>query len=235
MNDTMPFTQMSANVLKAPYKDQYLNVYQKGALIGMCVDMIIREKSNGQRGILDLMQKLNNEYGINKPFNDEELFDKIVSLTYPEVGEFFKTYVDGTTPIPYEQFFGKMGVTQAQTKIPGNVFLKGQTPYITVNQATKEIMTLPGITLPDFYGNLGIKSGDIISAINGKNYNLDNIYDMIMASQSWKENDAITVTIKRDGKSIDVKGTIKLPYEEVAGYKATDDSKKTLREAWLKG
>ena len=45
MNDTMPFTTMSANVLTEPYKEQYLNVYEKGALIGMCLDIIIREKS----------------------------------------------------------------------------------------------------------------------------------------------------------------------------------------------
>lgn len=235
MNDTMPFTKMSANVLTKPYKDQYLNVYQKGALIGMCLDMIIREKSNGEKGILDLMQKLNNEYGINKPFKDEELFDKIVSLTYPEVGEFFKTYVDGPTPIPYDKFFAKMGVSEAPSKIPGNVFIKGQSPYITVDQSTKEIMTLPNITLPEFYTNLGIKNGDIIVAINGKNYNLDNIYDMIMVSQSWKENEAITVKIKRSGKEMELKGVVKLPYEEVIGYKATDDSKKTIKEAWLKG
>jgi predicted metalloprotease with PDZ domain len=30
MNDTMSFTTMSANVLKQPYKDQYINVYQRG-------------------------------------------------------------------------------------------------------------------------------------------------------------------------------------------------------------
>ncbi|WP_136667120.1 peptidase M61 [Flavobacterium sp. H122] len=235
MDDTMPFTKMSANVLSKPYKDQYLNVYQKGALIGMCMDIIIREKSNGQRGILDLMQKLNNEYGINKPFKDEELFDKIISLTYPEVGEFFKTYVEGPTPIPYQLFFAKMGVSETPIKIPGNVFIKDQSPYITVNPSTKEIMTLPGIVLPEFYSNLGIKNGDIILAINGKNYNLDNIYDMIIASQSWKENEAITVKIKRDGKETDLKGSVKLPYEEIVGYKATDDSKKTVKEAWLKG
>lgn len=234
MNDTMPFTEMSANVLKKPYKDQYLNVYQKGALIGMCVDIIIREKSNGERGILDLMQKLTNAYGPNKPFEDAELFDKIVAFTYPEVGEFFKKYVEGPNPIPYEQFFAKMGVTKTDAKVPGNVFIKGQTPNITVNQATKEIMVLPGIELPEFYTALGIKNGDIITAINGKKYNLDNIYDMIMASQNWKENDAITVSIVREGVAKEVKGTVKLPYEQVEGYKATDDAKKALKEAWLK-
>lgn len=29
MNDNMSFTKMSKNVLNPPYKDQYLNVYQK--------------------------------------------------------------------------------------------------------------------------------------------------------------------------------------------------------------
>ncbi len=234
MDDTMPFTKMSANVLEKPYKDQYLNVYQKGALIGMCLDITIREKSNGQRGILDLMQKLNNEYGIKKPFNDEELFDKIVSLTYPEVRTFLETYVSGPTPIPYAQFFSKVGVTQAKTQKAGNVFLKGQSPYITINPETKEIVVLP-LELPEFYAKIGIKPGDIITTINSKNYNLDNIYDLIMESQNWKENDAITVKIKRDGAVIDLKGTVKLPYEEVEGYKATDDTKKALKDAWLKG
>jgi predicted metalloprotease with PDZ domain len=45
---------MSANA-RAAVQGSYINVYQKGALIGMCIDIIIREK-NGEKGILDLMQ-----------------------------------------------------------------------------------------------------------------------------------------------------------------------------------
>ena len=103
MNDNMSFTKMSKNVLNAPYKDQYLNVYQKGALIAMCIDIQIRESSNGKKGILNLMQDLANEYGTKKAFKDEELFGKITELTYPEVGAFLDKYVAGETPIPYEQ------------------------------------------------------------------------------------------------------------------------------------
>jgi len=235
LDDTMPFTKMSANVLVKPYKDQYLNVYEKGALIGMCIDIIIREKSNGERGILDLMQKLSNFYGVNKAFNDSELFAKITELTYPEVGEFLNTYVAGPTPIPYETFLAKMGVTKVATKIPGNVFIKGQKPYITVNPNTKEIILLPDTVLPDFYAAIGMKGGDIIAGVNGKDYNLDNIYDMIMGSEKWKENDPIEVKIKRDGKDMTLKGKVKLPYDDAETFKATDSSKAKLKEAWLKG
>ena len=235
MNDKMPFTQMSANVLQTPYKDQYLNVYQKGALIGMCLDIIIREKSDGKRGILDLMQKLSSEYGVSKPFNDEELFDKIVALTYPEVKTFFDTYVSGPTPIQYDEFFKKVGVTKSKRKVAGNVFLKGQSPYVSINPQTKEIYLLPELQLPEFYANLGIKNNDIILEVNNQKYNLDNIYDLIMASQSWKENEPISLKIKSDGKESIVKGVVKLPYDQAEGLQATDDSKKVLKNAWLKG
>jgi predicted metalloprotease with PDZ domain len=236
LNDTMPFTEMSANVLVEPYKDQYLNVYEKGALIGMCIDIIIREKSNGQKGILDLMKKLSKEYGTEKPFDDEELFAKITSLTYPEVGEFLNTYVAGKTPINYDFFYAKMGVTKSKVQKPINPFLKDQsTPYITVNPTTKEISVIPSTELNDFMTNLGIKGGDIIVSINDVKYNNDNVYDMVMESQNWKVDDPITVTISRDGKEQTIKGKVKLSMDEVEGYNFTDTAKEKLHSGWLKG
>ena len=236
MNDTMPFTEMSANVLDAPYKDQYLNVYEKGALIGMCVDIIIREKSNGERGILDLMKKLSKEYGPSKPFNDDELFAKITSLTYPEVGAFLNTYVAGKTPIPYADYFAKMGVSKTKVQVAANPFMKDETtPYVTINGATKEIVIINSGTLNDFMNTLGIKGGDIIKEVNGKAYNYDNIYDLITQSESWKDGDAITIKIKRDDKEQTLTGKIKLSMKEEEGYKLSDDSKTKLNAAWLKG
>jgi predicted metalloprotease with PDZ domain len=235
LNDTMPFTTMSANVLVQPYKDQYLNVYQKGALIGMCLDIIIRENSNGKRGILDLMQKLSKEYGALKAFNDHELFAKITQLTYPEVGEFLKTYVSGSIPIPYTQFLEKVGVGKKIKKTPSDFFLKGKSPYINVDRKTKEIIISPYNELSEFYTHLGLKGNDILLAINDTPYTFDNIFDMISASQKWKENDAISVKIKREGKEQILKGTVKITYEEKEGLEATKTEKVTVREAWLKG
>ncbi len=40
------------NVLDQPYAPQYYNVYMKGALIGMCIDILMREESNGNRSML---------------------------------------------------------------------------------------------------------------------------------------------------------------------------------------
>lgn len=233
-DDTMPFTVMSAKVLDEPYKEQYRNVYEKGALIAMSLDILLREESQGKRGVLSLMGELSKTYGVDKPFNDSELFDKITAITYPSVGEFFKTYVAGTTPIPYEQFFAKMGVVPATSTKSGNPFLKDmQEPLVGVDQS-KSIFIRPDIEPNVFFTTLGAKKGDVITAINDKTYNLDNIYDLITESMTWKDGQDVTLKVKRDGKEQVLKGKIKLPTEEINTWKATDASKATVRNAWLK-
>lgn len=235
MNDSMPFTTMSANVLTNPYKDQYLNVYEKGALIGMCIDIIIREKSNGKKGIIDLMRELSSEYGITKAFNDDELFAKITELTYPEVGDFLKTYVSGPTPIPYETYLAKVGVAKASIKIPGNIFEKGDKQYIAVTDKNNEIIVNSNMALNDFFTNLGLMASDIILAVNDKNYTSDKVNEILYDCDNWKENDSITLKIRRNEVEQVIKGTVKIPYEKIEGLKALDPSKSALKEAWLKG
>jgi S1-C subfamily serine protease len=80
-----------------------------------------------------------------------------------------------------------------------------------------------------------LKGGDVILAINSKNYNLDTIYDMIMESQNWKTDDPISVKIRRDGKEETINGKVKLSMEESEGYGFSDTSKEALNNAWLKG
>jgi predicted metalloprotease with PDZ domain len=225
---------MSANVLKPPYKDQYLNVYEKGALIAMCIDIIIRERSNGERGILDLMQKLTNEYGSKKPFSDDELFDKITQLTYPEVGQFLTKHVSGTTPIPYEYYSEKVGVAKGKIKKASNPFLNGKEPVVTINQSTKEIVIRPNVTLGTCLTQLGLQSDDTILAINGVTYTLDSVYDMMTSVQDWKEGQSISIKIKRNGKEQTLTGSAQVTYNETEGYQVTNPSKQPLHDAWLK-
>ena len=235
MNDMLPFTKMSTNVLIKPYKDQYLNVYEKGALIAMCLDIEIREKSNGKRGILDLMKKLSKEYGTEKAFDDSELFAKITALTYPEIGVFLSKYVSGPTPISYNEYFAKMGVTKTMIATEGNLFIKEQAPLITIDPNTKEISFLPHAPLHPFLTAIGIESGDILLAVNNKPYNLDNINDLIMWSTALKENEVVNFTIKRNGVEKKYSGKAILPKEMISGYQFTEMAKSALKEAWLKG
>ena len=82
-DDDMSFTVMSKNILEEPYKDNYANVYEKGALINMALDIRLRELSGGEKGILWLMKELSKKYGESIPFEDDSLINEMVNRTYP--------------------------------------------------------------------------------------------------------------------------------------------------------
>ncbi|SDR70592.1 peptidase M61 [Gramella sp. MAR_2010_147] len=237
-DDTVPFTVMSKNILTDEYKDSYYNVYQKGALIGMALDIRLRELSGGKMGILDLMKKLNSKYGKDKPFDDDQLISDIVELTYPEIQEFFDTYITGTTPIPYDEFFAKAGIEEKEMMSEVGFFLKGQTPYITANQATMQIVFRKDIEFNTFLKDFGIEGGDTVKSVNETEYNIQNVYDLISTSNSWKEGEQITMTIIRDGEEIKLEGKISTPMDKetkMVEVQNADGDQIELRNAWLKG
>ena len=97
------FTEMSEKILEPDYAKMYSNVYYKGALIGMCLDLYLIKYSNGEKDLQWLMRELAKKYGKQVSFDDDELFDVITDLTYPEIGEFLNTYVGGNEPLPIEK------------------------------------------------------------------------------------------------------------------------------------
>jgi len=74
----MSFTEMSAGIVDEPYQANYGNVYQKGALINMCLDILIREKSGGERGILWVMKNLAKKYGKENLLKTKNLLKKLL-------------------------------------------------------------------------------------------------------------------------------------------------------------
>ena len=82
---------------------------------------------------------------------------------------------------------------------------------------------------------MGVKGEDVIVAINGTDYNLDSISEMMESAQNWKEGDVVKMKIKRDGKEQILTGKATLEYEESEGYQSVDASKNALKESWLKG
>ncbi len=237
-DDTMPFTEMSRNILKDPYKDNYYNVYLKGALIGMSLDLRLRELSGGKMGVLDLMKKLSQKYGKDNPFNDEELIPTIVSMTYPEIQDFFDKYVTGSTPIPYYDFLAKAGLEEKEAMGEVDYFLKDQTPYIRANQQTGEIVFRDDIELNSFLKNLGVEGGDVLKSINGEKYNVRNIYDLITETQKWAVGAPITMTVGRDGEDVKLQGKIITPMDKtrkLVENQNADGDEIEIRHAWLKG
>jgi predicted metalloprotease with PDZ domain len=82
----------------------------KGALIGLCLDIRLRELSGGKYGTQHLMQDLLRKYGKNKPFKDDELIGEITKMTFPEIRHFFTDYVINAKALPLKEYLLKVGI-----------------------------------------------------------------------------------------------------------------------------
>jgi predicted metalloprotease with PDZ domain len=109
-NPSLAFTKLSLGALDK-YKDEYGNVYQKGALIGFCLDLLLRKETNGAYGTQQMMRDLAAQYGPTKSFQDEELFELIERTTkVPAVREFFDRYVSKGNKLPLEELVSTIGM-----------------------------------------------------------------------------------------------------------------------------
>lgn len=236
-NDSMSFTEMSKNILDDKYAKNYSNVYMKGALIGMCLDIILREESKGTYGVRDLMKDLSEKYGASKPFKDDEIINEIISMTYPAVGEFFKTHVQGNTPIDYSVYFDKTGINEEEMEKESSYFVDGAgSPFITLNKDRKLIITKRTNTGLDA---LGIKGGDILSKVNDVEISLANVNQEIGKTFAWKEGDTVKIEVIRNGETLVKEGKVIKATTKIKGLKvldlSEDNAKLKLRNAWLKG
>ncbi len=236
MDDSMSFTELSENVIDEPYASNYYNVYQKGALIGMCIDILMREESNGERSMLSLMKELSAKYGVEKPFEDDNLIAEITEMTYPSVGEFLRTHVEGTTPIDYSVFFDKVGLEMGVEEIQTNLFLiNQQAAYINVDQATGKIY-FQNMDLNTSLLELGVQPGDTLVTLNGLEANLENLRQILPQSFQWTPDTEVSMTLNRNGEEVKLQGIVGTPmYPEqklIESDNATDEQIQ-LRNWWL--
>jgi len=242
-NDTMPFTVMSKNVLLDEYKDQYRNVYEKGALLAMCLDIELRKLSNGEMGYRDMIRKLSQRFGENKPFKDDKLIDELVTVTgYPQVKDFYNKYIAGSQPTPYAEYLNMVGVELKKQETPPIFwFIKdpNQTGY---DEKTNAFVFDESSALSPFAKSIGFKIMDKVVALDGKTINIQNIQDFINYSKTIKEGQNVTVTVLRDNagkpEKMDLKGKAVLDKMtiETLQFKAnpTPEEKK-LQDQWLTG
>ena len=236
-NDTMSFTKMSKNILEDKYAKNYGNVYQKGALIGMTLDILLREESKGEYGVRNLMKDLSNKYGQHQPFKDDEILAEIVTMTYPSVGEFFKNHLTGNIAINYDDYFAKVGVVKKKENIDAGYFLDSNRQlFISANRKRQIYFTNRKNTALE---NLGVKAGDVLKSVNGEAVTLKNIRNFMGQSTQWKEGDELTFVVDREGTEITLKGKFMNGTSEVEKLVIEDlpdtNAKKKLRDAWLKG
>lgn len=237
------FTELSKKALDE-HEDQYLNVYQKGALIGMAIDLKLLHLSNGEYGIQDLMRDLSAEYGVDRPFEDDQLFLEIGRISgYLRITPFLEKHVGGTDPLPFTELLGYAGI-EYQEEITKNV-VSGGGAAVGYNPRTERMVVVSTDKLDEFGQDLGFEKGDEIISWNGAEVESENFRDQLdtfKKSVSPKDKVTVLVARKKDDGSYQekkLKAKVKTVERTLYNYLEVEEDiteeQKRIRDAWLVG
>ncbi|AHM62653.1 peptidase M61 domain protein [Flammeovirgaceae bacterium 311] len=200
-NDTLPFTTLSKESA-GKWAAEYQNVYEKGALIAAMLDIRLIELSEGALDLQDLMLTLSNTYGMDRPFEDDQLFTQIEALTYPEIGDFFRKHVAGNQPIPYQEYFDKVGIVlkkepNRKAATLGNIGLifNQEKLLLEVNNTDK---------LNEFGKEMGYRKGDLLVSLQGNQLLPNTLNEQLSEyNKNTKEGSTVAVKVLRKSHSGD--------------------------------
>ena len=100
--------------------EESVSYYNKGQLLGVALDILIRDATDNQASLDDLMRRLNTEFAQRGRFYDgsEDLraaAEDVIRARRPsaqvDLRDFFARYVSGTDELPFEQWLGLAGLT----------------------------------------------------------------------------------------------------------------------------
>lgn len=181
---------------------QYGNIYARGALVAGLLDIRLLELSKGKRGLREVINELATTYGPDQAFPEKEFFAIFSQKTYPEIADFFNRYIKATEPLPFGEYYGKLGITYTPSVPTGQkVPSMGMGAGLIDN---KVVLT----TLGDSLRKAGLQEKDEWIAYNGQPVSLETMPAIQNELKRQAVGDIYSMTVRRNGQEITVKSTV---------------------------
>jgi predicted metalloprotease with PDZ domain len=207
-----------------------VSYYTKGQVLGDLLDILIRERTNNERSLDDILRTMNTEFAKQgKTYRDsldvERTAEKIVGDSFEE---FFQKYVAGSEPFPYREILGLAGLqlhTAERTQPALGFFADHEHggPWVvrTVEPA-------------GFAAQAGLRAGDVILNWNGG--------EVPRRLERWvheqKPGDVLRLRVRREDKEVSAEfqlGEIKESVYEVLEDSGASEKARNIREGLLHG
>jgi predicted metalloprotease with PDZ domain len=207
-----------------------ISYYDKGAVVGMLLDLEIMNTTGGKQSLDDVMKYMYNTYykGKKRGYTDAEFKLAFEKFSGKNLDDFYAKYINGLAPIDYNKYLNYAGYKITDQLADSNNPTLG---VAASNQpGGKKIVSMvqrDGAGWKD-----GINVGDEIVSVDGTP-----VTDMTTLMNGHKVGDKITVTVSRDGKAYNLPVTL-LRNNRVQ-YKAEEIANPTaqqlaVRKKWLK-
>jgi predicted metalloprotease with PDZ domain len=211
--------------------ERSVSYYNKGELLGVMLDLAVREASHGQASLREVLQWMNANYAQKgRFFNDSEgVREAAEAVSQADLTSFFTRYVAGTNEIPWDDFFRSVGLRVEE--ILNTVADAG----FTASRNFDGPMFVSAVTPGSEAEHAGLRVGDIITEFQGKAAGQE------LRGELLGVNPGDTVRLKvRSRREDERELKWKVGSRQEISYSVTDLEQVTAqqrarRTAWLKG
>ena len=218
-------------------KNSTISYYDKGALIGMILDLEILNATKGTKRLDDVMKAMYDEYYKNKKrgYTDAEFKAMAEKIAGKSLDDIYRKYINGTEPISFNSYLGYAGLYLV------NEYEGKENPSLGVATAVKDgKVIITAVQRGSAAWNDGLNVNDELIAINDYRItgatDTKGVSDLVKNISSKKVGEKIKAIISRDGiiKTVDI--TIA---RAVAGKysieidKSATDEQLAIRKIWL--
>ena len=208
-----------------------ISYYNKGEVLGIALDLAMRQASHGEASLRELFQWMNRNYAKKGRFfsDSDGVKEAAEAVSHADLGWFFSKYVAGTEEIPWDDFFRVVGLhlAAATATVADAGFI--------ASRNFDGPMVVGEVTAGGAAEEAGLQTGDTILEINGNAVGQESA-DTILA---MTPGESITVKVHpRRGVEHELKWKIGSRQEISYELKDLDNitaEQRAARAAWLKG
>ncbi len=179
-----------------------ISYYGKGELVGVALDILIRDRTDNRASLDDMLRLLNDEFARRGRFYNEsedlraaaeEVIRSKAPAANPDLKDFFAHYVSGTDEIPFDDLLGRAGWLLKDTGQRHAAF------GFAIRREGNAPPSVGALELGSAAQQAGVQDGDILLALNGE--------PLQRSPERWlrdhQPGERVTIKVRRSGDEKD--------------------------------
>jgi predicted metalloprotease with PDZ domain len=209
--------------------DYSVSYYTKGQVLGVLLDLLIRDRTDNAKSLDDVLRAMNNDFAKQGKYYRDSLdirleAEKIAGGSFED---FFRDYVADAKPLPYAEVLAKAGLDLRKSERKSAAL-----GFAVERQGTSYVVA--SIDDNSSAAAAGLRPGDIVLSWNGG--------DVPRALARWvrghQPGETVSLRVRRDENERNLQ--FRLGEENETSYQIVEDGKagekaQGIRDGWLHG
>jgi predicted metalloprotease with PDZ domain len=208
-----------------------ISYYNKGQLLGVCLDILIRDATENRQSLDDVLRAMNENFAKKgKFYNDSADIEATAeALAKTNFHDFFAKYVAGTDEVPFKEILAKAGLDLSITTIK-----HADAGFESSTNFEGNVVLVSSVAPGGPAQIAGLRAGDTLISVDGESAS-DGVDAML---QLHRPGDVVKIRFRRAKLEREISVTLVSRSEQV--YKIEElrgatDKQKRIREGMLKG